>query len=358
VLGTGWIGVCARRTGGKTSVISRTVASYTPSPAFYHREHTKGACWTFAGRYGARLLAGSAFCAYGSQNALAQGTEDDTVQEEKQAEDVARPKQQQDVQELLEQAVKFLRQAMAYLRAEAERVWKHLERFAVRASNMFWQLQERAMSRVTAGMSERVVADETGSGTEELESVEQAMLKGKGRELQESELAPSIFAVPDSIEKYFPVFVFFTIVLGVLTFNLLLRSRDTAYAKLGANQANNVVRAVSSSSHPRRATAGGPLQENQVTAGLVREVLDIVANHPPVIEALGKDIKEGRMNMVRDKKGGVVGSMTLLGQKGEHATVECHAVKDAAEHTLCCTSISVRLPGAAEPLSIPLATPE
>jgi hypothetical protein len=294
--------------------------------------------------------------------------------------------------ELVAETVRLLRQALALLRkealrvwrgleqvaldasdmlgrlqvrAEAERVWDNLKHFALKAADVLGRLQERGMSSLTAS-SEGAAVDDTASSesvqegvkqVESAEGAEQASAKSKERELRETELAPSIFAAPFS-EKYLPVFVGCLCLLGILTLNLMLRSRDAAYAKMGVNQAKTAIRTVTSVTHPRRATKGGPLQENEVTTGLVREVLDIVANHPPVIEALGSEVREGRMSMVRDKKGGVVGSMSLQGHKGEHATVECHAVKDAAGSTLSCTSITVRLPGSSSPLSIPMATRE
>mmetsp|Transcript_51993 Transcript_51993/g.129456 ORF Transcript_51993/g.129456 Transcript_51993/m.129456 type:complete len:397 (-) Transcript_51993:82-1272(-) len=360
LLGAGWVGVCGKGPG--SLVISRAVASLSSANG-HHREHRREGNWTFAGRYGVPVMVGSAACVLGGQCAIA---EEDAVasklQLDQQAEGDTKQEQhaveEDRISQLVEESTKLLNQALATLKAEVERAWEHLKQLAMRATEVFSQLQERVLSSLASAMSERGIADETSSGSAQSGSVEEAQAKGAERELGETELAPSVWAVPESVEKYFPVFVFFSIVLGVLTFNLMLRSRDTTYAKLGANQAGKAVRAVSAATHPRRATNGGPLQENEVTTGLVREVLGIVASYPPVIQALGNDIKEGRMSMVKDKKGGVAGSMALVGHKGEHATVECHAVKDAVEHSLSCTSITVRLPGTAEPLIIPLATSE
>jgi len=348
----GWVQGVAGRRAGKGLPISRAMASVVPSGAAhyrYYREHSGGGSWGSSARYGVPLLVGSACSAVmvGSSAVAAEAATDADKTVEAVVKEVAAPLEKKSA-ELMETVITFSKELLASLQAASQRAWETLKRLSLQALDRLRQLVEQGMSSlstVTGGLATRSIADVASVAGDKAEAAEDKEAPSKPL------ITPPLPLVPDYVEKYFPVFVFFSIVIGLLAFNMMKSSRDATYAHHAAKKAAEVVRA-SVGNHPRRATRGGPLQDSDVTAGLVREVLDIVSMQPEVIEALGKDLKEGRLSLSRDPKGGgLSGSFALVGPKGQKATVDCTAKKVSAD-TLNCTSISVRLPGVAEPLLI------
>ena len=81
--------------------------------------------------------------------------------------------------------------------------------------------------------------------------------------------------------------------------------------------------------HPRRASVGGPLQNSQEHAALVRDALDILAASVPVAAALGTPpFKEGRLQVIRPRGGAKHVCVYVV-------RVRVHVCKRVCEFVLC-----------------------